>query len=111
MTGTTDAYELPVPGVCPHCKSLDMDPGATGLDECNACGGLSRNGKRLKTAQEAADDAFKALASLREHQTAQAARLAALEALARRLIDYETDPDGRPSPAGLAREAREALGE
>jgi ribosomal protein L37AE/L43A len=32
---------------CPHCGSLDVDRGFTGLDQCNACSGLSRNGKTL----------------------------------------------------------------
>lgn len=27
---------------CPHCGSYDMDRGATGLDLCNKCGGLTR---------------------------------------------------------------------
>lgn len=33
---------------CPHCDSLDVDRGATGLDLCNACGGFSRDGKELR---------------------------------------------------------------
>lgn len=32
---------------CPHCGSLDVDRGFTGLDLCNRCGGLSRGGRRL----------------------------------------------------------------
>jgi glycosyltransferase A (GT-A) superfamily protein (DUF2064 family) len=33
---------------CPHCESTNLDYGATGLDECNDCGGLSRDGEVLK---------------------------------------------------------------
>jgi hypothetical protein len=32
---------------CPHCGSSDVDRGATGLDECRQCGGLSREGRTL----------------------------------------------------------------
>lgn len=35
---------------CPHCQSTDLDLGATGLDLCKACGGLSRGGKTLREA-------------------------------------------------------------
>lgn len=35
------------PKPCPHCESTDMDRGATGLDQCNKCGGLSRDGVKL----------------------------------------------------------------
>jgi predicted RNA-binding Zn-ribbon protein involved in translation (DUF1610 family) len=33
---------------CPHCGHSDVDRGATGLDECNQCGGLSREGMTLQ---------------------------------------------------------------
>lgn len=36
---------------CPHCGGQDMDYGATGLNECNTCGGLSRGGKTLREAE------------------------------------------------------------
>ncbi len=37
---------------CPHCGSTDMDRGATGLDRCNNCDGLSRDGQVLALSQE-----------------------------------------------------------
>lgn len=40
---------------CPHCGSTDIDRGATDLDACNACGGLSRNGQTLRAAAESAE--------------------------------------------------------
>lgn len=38
------------PAGCPHCGSRNVDPGATGLDSCNDCGGLSRDGRPLREA-------------------------------------------------------------
>lgn len=32
---------------CPHCDSRQMDWGATGLNLCESCGGLSREGKAI----------------------------------------------------------------
>lgn len=38
---------------CPHCGAAvdDVDRGATGLDLCTRCGGLSRRGKALQRVQ------------------------------------------------------------
>lgn len=38
---------------CPHCGSTNVDPGATGLDLCRDCGGLSRSGRALEPATRA----------------------------------------------------------
>lgn len=38
--------------LCPHCGSSDMDRGATGLDMCNVCGGLSRGGRSATESKE-----------------------------------------------------------
>lgn len=44
----TDQHKgTPETPACPHCGSPAMDRGATGLDLCNDCGGLSRDGKVL----------------------------------------------------------------
>ena len=32
---------------CPHCGSNEVDRGATSLDQCRSCGGLSREGRPL----------------------------------------------------------------
>lgn len=32
---------------CPHCGSVDVSRGATGLDQCRQCDGLSRDGQTL----------------------------------------------------------------
>lgn len=37
-------------GSCPHCQSTNVDRGATGLDQCRDCDGLSRDGKTLSEA-------------------------------------------------------------
>jgi hypothetical protein len=37
---------------CPHCGSTDIDPGATGLDMCRTCDGLSRDGLILSDWEE-----------------------------------------------------------
>lgn len=36
---------------CPHCGAPDVDRGATGLDVCTRCGGLSRDGQPLRREQ------------------------------------------------------------
>lgn len=43
----TAASTLGIGPLCPHCGSDDMEPGATGLDRCKGCDGLSRGGLRL----------------------------------------------------------------
>jgi hypothetical protein len=49
VMGATDQHKgTPEAPACPHCGSPAMDRGATGLDLCNDCGGLSRDGKVLK---------------------------------------------------------------
>jgi hypothetical protein len=40
---------------CPHCGAGDVDRGATGLDLCTRCGGLSRNGQPLARRQPFTD--------------------------------------------------------
>lgn len=42
---------------CPHCNAgdVDVDRGATGLDLCRRCGGLSRAGRPLAPANEYRD--------------------------------------------------------
>jgi len=37
---------------CPHCGADDLDKGATGLDLCDRCGGLSRDGRALRGRQQ-----------------------------------------------------------
>ena len=36
---------------CPHCGGRKIDRGATGLDLCETCGGLSRDGRTLAEAE------------------------------------------------------------
>lgn len=36
---------------CPHCGAEDLEAGATGLDLCTKCGGLSRDGHALRRNQ------------------------------------------------------------
>ena len=36
---------------CPHCGAGGLETGATGLDLCQVCGGLSRDGRRLASRQ------------------------------------------------------------
>jgi ribosomal protein L37AE/L43A len=38
---------------CPHCGAANIDRGATGLDQCNICSGLSRAGRALDDVSEA----------------------------------------------------------
>ena len=40
---------------CPHCGAgeVDVDRGAKGLDLCRKCGGLSRNGEKLRLVADA----------------------------------------------------------
>lgn len=37
---------------CPHCGDAGLEKGATGLDLCTKCGGLSRAGRALRRNQE-----------------------------------------------------------
>ena len=37
--------------ICPHCGAGGLEKGATGLDLCDVCGGLSRDGRALRRNQ------------------------------------------------------------
>ena len=89
-----DETSIARPGICPHCCGIDLDRGATGLDECRLCGGLSRDGMTLG-----------------EWAGKNPERVQALETFAQQVIDLDTVYGSQDVVvADLADKARRALG-
>lgn len=109
---TADGEPLARPGICPHCSGIDLDKGATGMDSCRSCGGLSRDGKPLRSTAAIVADTDRALAAIRGHEERSRERIRLLAEFAKSVIALDEIHGGQDVViAALARRAKEVLAE